>query len=464
MASACKNHPDAIAHRRCFFCKGHTCPQCTSLFFHHYFCGTKCKTLYLAEFATKKSTEFTRGLYTGAHDKAQIHGPVIFTYKNAGIAAVILFNVIIIIHLFGRTSDLSRELDELNRKIIENSSFLNEPVIQEPTSFPILISDVPDITVNNTIKISGSSGADNVIAVYLNGKLREAKPAINGAFSFDDVGLNPGNNNVIVKALSPDETVTVIDEFSVTYSSPRLEALGRNILRGSRKDPSIALTFDAGSNDNNAEDILNILLTEHISSTIFLTGKFIQLYPELTRRIVKDGHEAGNHTFSHPHLTTFEQNLRHDTAPGITRGFFHNELQRTDSIFFAVTGTKMTKFWRSPYGEQNKDIRIWAAELGYRHIGWTRGRGNGESMDTRDWVSDENSELYMTAEEIRDTLLNFGSGDPDGANGSIILMHLGSTRKSDFPYQTLAEIISGFRNKGYSIITITELLTNTAGK
>ena len=108
---------------------------------------------------------------------------------------------------------------------------------------------------------------------------------------------------------------------------------------------------------------------------------------------------------------------------------------RTAELYKAVTGKEMNKLWRAPYGEHNYEIRQWAAEVGYRHIGWTVGKNWEEGMDTMDWVADKNSPAYHSADEVVEKILAFGNGNKEGANGTIILMHLGTTReRGDFCY------------------------------
>jgi peptidoglycan/xylan/chitin deacetylase (PgdA/CDA1 family) len=149
-----------------------------------------------------------------------------------------------------------------------------------------------------------------------------------------------------------------------------------------------------------------------VRCTLFLTGKFMQHYPDLVKQMVKDGHEIGNHTWSHPHLTTFALNRRQDTLPEISREFLQTELNKTSDHFTALTKKKMAPFWRAPYGEHNLEIRRWAAELGLQQIGWTLGKG--ESLDTLDWVADTSVTYYRSADQILATLLAFGQKQPDG--------------------------------------------------
>jgi len=465
MPAGCHNHPDVIAHRRCYRCKRPLCSACAGISFHHYFCGSRCTLLFLLSVSYAAVKNFFQSGFSAGRVKAFLGNREyrsLFTVRRLGAAMFICFNLAALMALFLRTGSLNDQVSLLRSRIPRENAGYPDFSEKEPDSAPALDAAIPDVTVKNTISVSGTSSPDYVLVLYLNGRLSGAVPSAAGRFSFGNIRLAPGYNRVVVKAFAPDNTAYLVDEFSVLYNSPRIAALSKNTTRGDRSLRSVALTFDGGSADNSAPSILDVLRNEGVRTTIFLTGQFIRKYPDIVRQIAGDGHEVGNHTFSHPHLTTFAENRKHDTRPGITRELLQRELIKTDSLFYAVTGARMKKYWRAPFGEQNKTIRTWAAEIGYRHIGWTQNNGSGGNMDTRDWVSDESSELYLTGDEIRERLLAFERDDPHGANGAIILMHLGSDRKDDFAAQTLPAIIHDFTNRGYAVGTVTEILGGTA--
>jgi peptidoglycan/xylan/chitin deacetylase (PgdA/CDA1 family) len=230
----------------------------------------------------------------------------------------------------------------------------------------------------------------------------------------------------------------------------------RDIVRGDIQIRQVALTLDGGAEANAAAEILDTLREREVRATVFLTGGFIRRYPEVVRRLVREGHEVGNHTDTHPHLTSYASTGRHETLPEITREVLHGELGRAAEAFARATGGRLAPYWRAPYGEQNAELRAWAAELGYRHVSWTH--GVGEDLDTRDWVADRRSPIYRSAEAIRDRILAFGRGRPEEANGGIILMHLGTARAADRAHARLGEIIDGLRHREYRLVTIGELL------
>ena len=111
-----------------------------------------------------------------------------------------------------------------------------------------------------------------------------------------------------------------------------------------------------------------------------------------------------------------------------------------------------------PVGEHNLQIRRWASELGYTQIGWTI--GNGETMDTLDWVADTTSVSYKKPEAILEKILNFGQDTENKTNGGIILMHLDTQRTKDQPYEIIPSLIDSLQQRGYELVTVSELLNS----
>jgi peptidoglycan/xylan/chitin deacetylase (PgdA/CDA1 family) len=218
--------------------------------------------------------------------------------------------------------------------------------------------------------------------------------------------------------------------------------------RGPSDRPELVVSFDAGSTARGARQILDALRTRGIRTTVFLTGDFIRRHPDLARLIAADGHEVGNHTETHPHLTTYAEDGRQATRPGVDRAFLARQLASTAEAWRTATGQPMAPLWRAPYGEQNSQIRGWAAMEGYWHVGWTGGRAG---LDGLDWVTDPSSRAYRTAGGVVGRLVSRAE------NGGIILLHLGSDRE-DPVAPRVPELLDALTARGFRFSRASDFL------
>ncbi|HET6330382.1 MAG TPA: polysaccharide deacetylase family protein [Holophagaceae bacterium] len=244
--------------------------------------------------------------------------------------------------------------------------------------------------------------------------------------------------------LPPESSAPIPVPLTLTGSWPGAGG-AFNLTRGPRNGKVILLSFDGGSSDEAADEILSTLEARNLRTTVFLTGAFIERFPEVVRRIVADGHEVGNHTFDHPH---FAPDFHRDPRWGETK--VQDELLRADEAFFRLTGRPMDPLWRSPYGENTKEIRAWAEAIGYRHVGWSEG------ADSLDWATPKERRLYRSGGAILDKLHARMAVDGDGL---VVLMHLGSGRpEADRPAAQLGAFIDQARAEGWRFVTASEML------
>lgn len=240
----------------------------------------------------------------------------------------------------------------------------------------------------------------------------------------------------------------------------RLTPLGLpyTIDNGTTSKKLVALTFDGGSHANAATEILDTLASRNVQSTMFVTGRFIRKYPQIIKRAAREGHEIGNHTASHPRLTTYAQTKTHATRSDITRQSVIRELARAEEQLRRSTGLSFSPLWRAPYGEYNWEICSWAQEAGYLHIGWRRGRTWSENLDSNDWIPDVHTPGYKSPEQVMQKMTKMArSGE---LNGGIVLLHLGTVRKerSQQVHLILGQLIDNLRDQGYDVVTVTRLL------
>ena len=184
------------------------------------------------------------------------------------------------------------------------------------------------------------------------------------------------------------------------------------------------LTFDAGYENGCTEPILDALKKHDVSATFFVVGTYIESEPELVRRMVKDGHTVGNHTWHHP-----------DMAQISDMDSFREEITSVEDAYRNVTGQEMTKYYRPPQGKYNESNLEMAKELGYKTFFW--------SLAYVDWYQDD----QPTREEAFDKLL--GRIHP----GAIVLLHSTSSTNAAI----LDELLTKWEEMGYQIRPLSEL-------
>ena len=190
----------------------------------------------------------------------------------------------------------------------------------------------------------------------------------------------------------------------------------------STTQPVIALTFDDGPHRDHTAKLLDILKQEEVPATFFVLGRNVQAHPQLVRRMAADGHEVGNHTWSHPAL------------PSIGADRVNHELSKTSNIIQEVTGQPPT-IMRPPYGalDQGTKQQIWGNHQ-MHIILW--------SVDPLDWKK-------PGAKIIRQRLVS------RAAPGAILLahdIHLGTI-------QAIPGVIQDLKSKGYQFVTVSQLLS-----
>lgn len=444
MDHTCHNHPNVKTTKRCACCKKYICAQCSIPFMDRQFCSWSC--LFKSAFSS------TRALFKKSPGEKKSIFRQHATFNGAlfwGIALVLLIAAALtlgVINIYRDTTEAQKY--KAARETVEDFS---------ASHISGLISEQPDAMVlSNTINIVGEAADSIIISMKVNGKVMAVTLPENGTFTFPDIVLGHGENEIVVYGMDTNGNSTILQKMNTTYGSPRLTFLARDVTRGRTDRKELALTFDGGAGNGATAAILDILRDKELHCTMFLTGGYLKRYPEQVKEMLKDGHEIGNHTWSHPHLTSYAENEKHETLENMTRDKLHDELIKTASLFKEVTGQKMKPYWRAPFGEHNHDIRLWAGEIGYRQIGWTHGRG--ETMDSMDWVADTSASAYKSSDEILQKLLNFGKDKDTGANGSIVLMHLDTQRKEQPVHTIIPAFVDSMQARGYKFVTVTELL------
>jgi peptidoglycan/xylan/chitin deacetylase (PgdA/CDA1 family) len=141
--------------------------------------------------------------------------------------------------------------------------------------------------------------------------------------------------------------------------APNSRLFGPVIGRGPA-DPVAYLTFDDGPNPGVTERVLEVLEQEQVPATFFMVGKHVERHPGTALAVALEGHEIGNHTYSHIKL--------HRVGPRRAR----DEIRFAHRTIAAVTGYTPRSF-RAPHGYRSPFVAGATAPYGYRSFGWTFG-------------------------------------------------------------------------------------------
>lgn len=446
----CYRHPLKEAKRRCFNCKKYICPRCQVRIEGHIFCSKKCFKEYKKREKKEKLDEFIK-------KKGKFYAFRMIFYP---LMAVLIF---LSFFLYKQWVE-SIELKEVKIQTpLKNRKKVSPPDWSSPSSIEITTPIENSSISESEITICGIAPKESMVGLYVNSEKVDAVFCKDGNFVFEKIPIksketilqaryfdNYGNNaysKAIKITLAVKPSIIEIPKREEPFFSPVLSSF-LDLKQAKEGKKTILLTFDGGSNDNATDNIIKTLEETGVKATIFLTGEYIRKYPEKVRRLVSNGNLIGNHTYSHPHLTTYSFNKKQATLPGINKEIVIEQLKKTELLFESVTGSKMSPFWRAPFGEKNSEILKWAYEAGYRHVHWS------PKLDTLDWVSDKTSHLFRNPKEILTRIINKSEKVLDGG---IILMHLGSEREGELRADNiLEELIFNLRAKGYSFITVEE--------
>ncbi|MCP5538467.1 MAG: polysaccharide deacetylase family protein [Akkermansiaceae bacterium] len=191
--------------------------------------------------------------------------------------------------------------------------------------------------------------------------------------------------------------------------------------RGRTTMPYIAITYDDGPHPQNTPRLLDMLRERNIKATFYVIGRNVNMYPHIVRRIVAEGHEVGNHTWTHRKLTA----LSDDSV--------RMEMSKTRDAIVAASGVK-PRTMRPPYGALRQDQRAWIyKEYGYPTILW--------NVDPEDWKRPGTS--VVTSRIVNGT-----------RNGSIVLAHDLHKPTVDAMPATL----DGLLRRGFKFVTVSQLL------
>ena len=237
-----------------------------------------------------------------------------------------------------------------------------------------------------------------------------------------------------------DKTGLILDEVYQRFPTSFV------INRTGYKEKKIALTIDDGPASPYTAEMLDELKKYNVKATFFLIGENAERYPNLVRRIWREGHEIGNHSYTHPNMGAIpEQRARF-------------ELNATQRVFQSILH-RSTLLFRPPYNADAEptsveEVRpiVLASELNYISV--------LEFLDPQDWNTAERmpdgSIHARTAPEMLDTLLK----QLDTEKGSCVLLHDGGGDREE-SVKLIGLLVTELRKRGYEFVTVSNLINST---
>lgn len=184
----------------------------------------------------------------------------------------------------------------------------------------------------------------------------------------------------------------------------------------------LALSFDAAWGNEDTKKILEILEKHGIYATFFMTGGWVETYPDDVKAILAAGHDLGNHSDSHKNMSQLSEAQCEEEIMEA-----HRKVQK-------LTGYEMNLF-RPPYGDYNNKVISSAAKCGYHSVQW--------DVDSLDWKD------YGADAIIKEVTQNKHLG-----NGSIVLCHNGAK----YTAEALDKLITELKNQGYEFVPVSQLI------
>lgn len=184
----------------------------------------------------------------------------------------------------------------------------------------------------------------------------------------------------------------------------------------------VAISFDAAWGNEDTDEILSILEKNDVKATFFMTGGWVESYPEDVKKIFAAGHDLANHSENHKNMSQ------------LSDGDCKEELMKVHNKVKELTGYEMFLF-RPPYGDYDNEVICKATECGYYTIQW--------SIDSLDWKN-------YGVDDIIERVCEHKALKP----GAIILCHNGA----DYTADALDTLIKRVKEKGYEFVPISEII------
>lgn len=207
---------------------------------------------------------------------------------------------------------------------------------------------------------------------------------------------------------------------------------GKNVVHLNTDQRIVALTYDDGPNPPYTERLLDVLAKHNVKATFFMIGNRIEKHPETVSRVIAEGHQIGNHSYSHPLL-------------GFLPPFYvRREIERTDNL--------LQKY--HPYGVFKAGAVVFRAPVLTRFlpVAWVLAKGNRAHISCNVWSWDWTTQ---NPDKITETVLKKTSP------GSIIVLHDGKAENKSAnrsgTIEATDQIITALKRDGYRFVRLSDV-------
>ncbi|MBE6287585.1 MAG: cellulase [Mediterranea massiliensis] len=217
-----------------------------------------------------------------------------------------------------------------------------------------------------------------------------------------------------------------------------------------RTDPSkkqLTLVFTAHDKADGADAIIATLKKHDIQGAFFFTGKFFEMYPDVVKRLLAEGHYVGSHSYGHLLYMPWED--RNQLL--VSREEFEADMMKSYELM-RKAGIEYTDapLYIPPYEYYNKEIAAWAKGMGIQVVNFTPGTGSNADYTTPDMKNYRSSDaIYKKIMEVE---------KQEGLNGHLMLIHFGThdDRIDKFYNKHLEKMIKTLKRKGYTFAPLRE--------
>jgi peptidoglycan/xylan/chitin deacetylase (PgdA/CDA1 family) len=203
------------------------------------------------------------------------------------------------------------------------------------------------------------------------------------------------------------------------------QLFGEIVPRVETSEKVAALTFDDGPTPEYTEGVLDVLRERGVKATFFLMGGDAEKHPDQVRALIAEGHELGNHTYTHPDMTLASVDKAKD------------EVERTDAAL-RIAGYSGEIHFRPPFGKKLIGLPLYLSDHDRKTITW-----DVEPESFKEIAADPKLITQHVLEKTRP--------------GSIIILHV-MYKARETSRQALPDVIDGLQARGFRFVTVSELL------